>query len=149
MAFDTEDLEDHLVVFILADATVSGLIGTRLWPEEPAGEPIVFPYALYTRIDTIRAGRRLETAIDPLPSARVQIDVWGLTRKSARRAAKAIRQRCDGYAGVLDPSNTATRVQRITAEDLRDNHETPQFADEVGVYGCSLDLLVRASEPEA
>jgi hypothetical protein len=137
VAFDTEDLEQHLVAYLKADAALALLVSTRIYPDAaPAGA--LRPYVTYFRVDTIRDGRRLETGIDPMPHPRIQLDVYAATRKASRAVAKRLRQLLDGFRGTMA---TGTGVQFVKIEDEADSYEPPVASGDVGDYRVSMDAV--------
>lgn len=78
------DVEQLVVDYLRASSDVGAEIGDRIWPEKPSTTPAE-PYALVQRLGgAVAVPRRLD-------GARIQIDVYGGSRFSCHRAARAIR----------------------------------------------------------
>jgi hypothetical protein len=90
-------LETALRSYVLADATVAALAGTRMYPRRLPQGPTL-PALVYQRVDT----RRLHDFDGPdgLPRARVQIAAWAANVQGATDAAALVRARLDGYRGA-------------------------------------------------
>ena len=81
-------LETALRSYVLADATVAALAGTRMYPRRLPQGPTL-PALVYQRVDT----RRLHDFDGPdgLPRARVQIAAWASNVAGAWELANAVR----------------------------------------------------------
>lgn len=132
------DIETDLRAYILADATVAGLIGTRMVPSAE-GQGIDRPYVRYMRVSTevVRALKRNSG----LRWARIQLDCFGDSYSSAKAVAHAITARVDPEArGRVDYADTC--VQSALVLDEWDEYEEPVKGGEKGIYRTSLDLKV-------
>lgn len=102
---------------LLGDATVAGLIGTRVYPVTIPQNP-VFPVITYQRIS------RLDVASQDGPSAlargRIQVDVWAKTYDQAAAVGAAVRRRLNGYRGPVEGQED---VQGIRLETNRDEYD--------------------------
>ena len=122
---------------LLADPTVSGLIGTKIFPwEVPQGT--VLPAVSYQQT----GNERVRSLSGPSGRARprLQIDVYADTYDLAHQISDAIRQVLDGYSGpagtyqidgsILDGDRDAVETQgqssavRITNDYLFSHPET-------------------------
>lgn len=88
---------DLLRDFLLADATVSGVIGTRVYPLRLPQKPTL-PAVVYSRISGVRVEhlKGVSSASEP----RYQIDAWAANVAGAQALGKAVRQRLDHYVGT-------------------------------------------------
>jgi hypothetical protein len=92
-----KDVRPALRLFLLADVTVSGLVGgTRIFPiKMPQGE----------KSDSVVYHRVTETAdyhmqgSSGLAQARIQIDAWSTRPDGASQLANAVHDRLSGHAG--------------------------------------------------
>lgn len=126
-----------LRTFILADGTVAGLIGNRLYPHKLLqGAP--FPAVTYQVISEVR-GHKMNGP-DGLPATRVQIDCWGRTFASVSAIAAAILAHLDGYRGQLNGS-PSTEVQGIFADQQRTMYES-----EPELHRISRDYIIYHEE---
>lgn len=82
--------------FVLADPTVAGLVGTRMWPVRLPQKPTL-PALVYQRI----SGVRIENLRGPASAAepRYQIDAWAVTVAGAQELGAAVRRRLEAYVG--------------------------------------------------
>ncbi len=88
---------EGLRTFLLADATISNLIGVRAYSQKLPQDP-TFPSIVIT---TISGQERYSTegATGP-PIGRFQIDSWDSTQAGSRTLAAAVRARLSGYKGA-------------------------------------------------
>lgn len=104
-----------LRTFVLADATVSGLIGTRMYDvQKPLDAPL--PCLTYRRVDALSV--HSHDGDSGLRMSRWQFDCWATTRAGAEALAVALRRKLSGYMGNIGVS---TRVS-ILALSQRDDH---------------------------
>lgn len=126
--------------YILADATVAGLIGTRLYPIK-VPQAGTFPAATMQKITEPRFGHLRGGGA--LAAPRYQIDAW--TRESftgSQALAKAIRDRISGFAGVLEDSTESPATSylvKIRFDDSRDMFEPDVNG---GYYRTSTDYVI-------
>ncbi len=131
-------MESDLRTYLLGDATVAALVGTRVYPVRlPQGG--TFPAITYQRVSQVPVGR--PTSGPPsVVAARVQFDVWSLNRDgvdgyaAARALADAVRQRLDGKTGALGSGLTVVQDVRLDAERDTGYDETGEL------YRISLDF---------
>lgn len=147
MSVATEDLEIHVCAMLAADATLFALLdhavtGFRLYPEQAAQET-AFPFVVYTRTNTDRNQRRLESQVDPLPGVRMEFEVFALSRKKAREVAGRLRTLLDAKRVTW---NEVAKIQSSKVEDSRDSFQPPGDGSEVGVYSTTLDVLIYCEE---
>lgn len=105
-------IESDLRTFLLAQAAVSNLIGTRMYPQQLPDNPTL-PAVVYTRIST-----RYELASGNVPAvrARIQLDCWDDNQVTAWDVAEAIHQ----VADFASP----TGIEAIFPEDEDDGFDT-------------------------
>lgn len=90
-------LETALRTYTLADATVTALAGTRMYPRKLPQGPTL-PALVYQRIDTRREHDM--AGPDGLPRPRLQVTAWAANVAAAWDLANAVRERLDGYRGA-------------------------------------------------
>lgn len=119
-----------LRTFLLADATLTTLISTRLYPGVLPQNPIL-PAMTYQWI----SGPRFHSTDGPsgLSNPRIQFDCWASTYLEAETVFTALRKRLDGYQGMAGSS----RIQAAFLESERDEYE-----DEARLYRRSADFFV-------
>lgn len=123
-------IEEDLAAFLLAGAAVAALVENRLYPltiEQKAELPAL----TYQRI----SGPRVRSLKGPskLAHPRFQIDCWGSTYGSAKTVAQAVRQRLDGYRGLMG----STSVGEVILES-----DTDDFEPDTGLYRVSMDFII-------
>ena len=123
-------IASDLRTFLLADATLGGLIGTRLYPLKLPQDPTV-PAMTFQWISGQRA-HAADGAVG-LASPRVQFDCWAETYLEVESVFEALRKRLDGFRGTAG----ASRVQGAFFETERDDYE-----DEARLYRRSADFFI-------
>ena len=119
-------LKKDLIHFLMADATLTGLISTRLYPHEaPQGTPA--PYVVYSQV----SGSQTHTHDGPTGNkrARFQFNVVGGSPASCEAVAEAIKGALEPDGGLHQAigSSETTFVSRCTLGsemDLGINEET-------------------------
>lgn len=138
-------MDEHLFgavrSFILGDATVAALIGTRFYPiKAPQGAT----YPLVTMQKIVALEQLHLRGTGPFDT-QYQIDAWakesGVAFTASQELAGAIRRRIDGFAGnrssVGSPSTTFRL--KIRFQDSRDLFETDTTG---GYYRTSTDYVI-------
>jgi len=88
-------MEADLIAHLLADAGVSALVGTRIYPSL-ASQNAAAPYVVLRRVSTV--GKRGTGGPAGLDRARIQIESYADTYGEAKSLAVAIRTALDGTA---------------------------------------------------
>jgi hypothetical protein len=127
-------LETELRAYTLADATVAGLVGTRMYPQKLPQNPTL-PALVYQRIDTRR--EHAHDGPDQLPRPRMQIAAWASSSATAWDVVNAVRERLDGYRGAMG----AIDVQSCLCVGERDQDDP-----DTGRTGVTQDYLIQFRE---
>ena len=107
-------IEQDLRTYLLAQAPVSALIGTRIFPLRlPQG--VTLPAVTYQRISGVPVISH-DGASD-LARARIQVDCWAASYAAMAGLAMAIRTALSGYRGPMG-NNGATAARVINQIDL-------------------------------
>lgn len=109
--------ESVLRAALLANGTVAGLIGTRVYPViAPATAGL--PFVTWRRVGV----RRQQTLAAPMGMAitSVEYSIYGATYEQAREVADAMRQVLDGYGGTANN----TEVKQTSLEQESDDFVT-------------------------
>lgn len=123
-------IETALYTYITADATVSGLISTRLYPLDLPQEPSA-PAATYHRVSTVPL--YTHEGDGSLDQVRIQIDSYASSVLAAKTLATAIRTRLSGFSGDM----SGTTVGSVFLDNEQD------FGDPTtGLYRVSQDFLI-------
>ena len=114
-------VEQGLVAHLLADATVSGIVGNAVHPGKiPQGAGL--PAIVYSRTSSIR-----ENTLDgpsELVKVRMRVDCWHTTYPDAKALATAVRVALNGV-GLASPRLLgAEPVQMVTLDSDADVGET-------------------------
>lgn len=124
--------------YLLADATVSGLIGTRVYPFRLPQKPTL-PAVVYTKISGVRVEQ-----LNAAPSAaepRYQVDAWASSVTSAQEVSQAVRRRLEGFSGQW-ASNTSPTLSVGVAVRLINEWESFEEDINGGLCRCSADYFV-------
>lgn len=122
------NLESALRAQLLADATVSGLIGTRLYPVV-LPEGVQLPAVTYQRVSRTPARDLGGVAYT---QSRIQVDCWGRSYGDAKAVAHAVRAAA-GRPGAQGD----VRIMLGTTAGEMDSYEP-----DTQLYRVSVDLLM-------
>lgn len=122
---------NELRAAIVADPTVSSLIGSRFYPNFAPQNP-TRPYVTYQPISSVRTPTMLHA--DNLPATRVQIDAWSDSVDEARAVADAILALFHSYV-----PDTIAGIQGVFAVDAREDYEA-----DAALHRVSTDYMVHA-----
>lgn len=137
-----KDIRPALREFLLGDSTISGLVTagsvSRVYPIVlPQG--IKLASVVYTRVsgggDYHMQGR--SGYVRP----RVQIAAWAPKADDAVTLANAVKDRLDGYSGVMGSGAAQVRVQGVFQSDEREMYD-----DVVQMYGVMRDYFIHHEE---
>lgn len=120
---------------LIADATISGLVGNRIYPGRAPQKPTM-PYLVYHRISTIREST-LDVGNAKVPEVRMQVDVIAATQAVVEEILNAMRLSMDNFIGT---SNGVT-VLGVSVVDEQDQPEFYEGSDTV-FYHSSLDFSI-------
>jgi hypothetical protein len=132
---ESEAIEEAIYYLLSNDATVSGLVGTRIYPMV-VPRNAAMPAIAYQQI----SGVREHTMTGPIGmvKARFQINCWAETYATADAIAEAVRKELDGYSGVASD----TWIYDITLLQGADKIEVLPGVDVLTTTGKRLDFLV-------
>ena len=127
---------------LLADATVSGLVGTRIYPVRlPQG--VTYPAISYTTISGTRPQNTTGSSGQSGP--RIQLDFWSLSFAEAKALSEAARLVLQGFKG--DAGSPAVAIQGAFFDSERDWFDPD--ASTAGAYRVSHDYFIWHEEPSA
>lgn len=123
-------LGGDLRTFLIADATITGLVVQRVYPNALPQNP-TYPAITYNQV----SGVRVRNLKGPSGTAqpRISINAWASTYLGARSLADAIRQRIDGYSGLMGST--------VVGNVILDN-EIDFFEDQVLVHRVLQDYFI-------
>lgn len=136
-----KDIRTALRGFLLADATVASIVGTRIYPRVlPQG--VRDPAVVYNRVSML--GDHHMQGASGLVEVRMQLDAWAETGDEAYELASAVKGRLDGYRGemlsVASPPEVV-RVQGVFFANARDGYD-----DARALYRESWDYMLHYGE---
>lgn len=124
------NFEDELRAHLIGDATLTALVGERIYPIVRKESSALPALTYLVVIDDAATG--LDGFTSGLSNVRVQIDCWALTHREAIALGKIVRNR-------MFVAATNFKTARSDGQDL--------FEDDTRIYRRSLDFSVWFSEP--
>ncbi|WP_137387968.1 DUF3168 domain-containing protein [Rhodoligotrophos defluvii] len=106
-----------LAALLTADATVTGLVGSRIYPVVLPQKPRL-PALTYTTISDI--GQHGSGGPLKLSRPRIQVDCWAETYDQARVLAAAVKRALDGKRAQLGSEADGRIVQGLFFDSERD-----------------------------
>lgn len=120
---------------LIDDATMSGLVGTRIYPGRAPQNPTL-PYIVYHRISTIRSAT-LDAGNTKVPEVRIQCDVIASTQSAVETILSQMRIVMDNFRGT----SSGVTVLGVSVIDEQDQPEFSEGSDTV-FYFSSLDFSI-------
>lgn len=106
-------IEDGIVALLRADATVTGLIGNRIYPVI-VPEPTVYPCLSY---QVVSASPEATLDSSDRGSKRVQVDAWGTSYADCKRVLLAVRKVLHLFRGPLPDGTRALVIRHVLELD--------------------------------
>lgn len=133
-----KDIRQPLVAFIVASPGIASIIGPRIYPLKiPQG--IDKASIVYTRVSGV-SGHHM-TGRDGLARTRIQIDCWSKSADESAALANLVKDRLDGYSGMMGIGPAAVNVQGLFFSDERES-----FDDTVKMYNTGRDYFINFAE---
>jgi len=128
-------IETELRTKLLADSTISGLIGTRVYPIVAPQNPI-YPFIVYQRI----SGERYYhlTAAAGRAHPRIRFDVYSNTYLGMKAVADAVRQDLSKFIGTLTTIKASIHLET--------EMEFYEVEDGLHIYRMMQDYFVNHTE---
>lgn len=120
---------------LIADATMTGLVGNRIYPGRAPQKPTM-PYIVYHRISTVRAAT-LDTGNAKVPEVRIQCDVIASSQSEVETVLSRMRIVMDNFRGT----SSGVTVLGVSVDDEQDQPEFYEGSDTV-FYHSSLDFSI-------
>lgn len=116
-----KDLRPALRAFLLADSAVSAAVGgSRIYPGKmPQGQ--TSPSLVYSEISGV--GDHHMQGPSGLARPRIQITAWAQTADLANDLYLKVKERLDGYQGVMGSGSAEVTVQGVFIESWRENDD--------------------------
>ena len=87
---------------VASDATLVGLVGTRVYPEE-APNNVAYPYITFTKVNT--QPTRVKNIVSPLDMVKVTFFVYSKNYDTSENVAIALRNKFDNLRGTYNSIN--------------------------------------------
>ncbi|NBQ69146.1 MAG: DUF3168 domain-containing protein [Nitrosomonadaceae bacterium] len=120
---------------LVADATMTGLVGNRIYPGRAPQKPTM-PYIVYHRISTVRSAT-LDSGNTKVPEVRMQCDVIATTQAEVETILNQMRLVMDNFRGT----SAGVTVLGVSVSDEQDQPEYYEGSDTV-FYHSSLDFSI-------
>ena len=126
-------LEEGIVAFFIADASIGAVVDNRIYPlRMPQGATL--PCITYQRISTPRIVTHDSSgATGDLTSPRFQFDAWGVTQKSVKAISDVIRKVLHGKTGAM--GGVTIRAALADAEE-------PEYDPDSELYRSRSDYII-------
>ena len=134
----TKDIRPALRAYLLTDAGIAAVVATRIYPIKiPQG--VNQASIVYTRI----SGRGDYHMGGPsgLAMPRYQLDAWAPKADDATALANLIKDRIDGFRGIMGAGPVAITVQGVFILDEREDYD-----DTVKLHRMSRDHAIDFEE---
>lgn len=127
--------------YLVGDATIQSYVGAdpgaRVYPFVAPPEATL-PYIIYQRISAER-GHNYSSA-NGMTTQRYQVDSYATEALTVESMADAVRERCDGFRGLMGTDNLDVRHMRLDDEDDRLN--LPNTGSEVVTHRVRQDIFI-------
>ncbi len=120
---------------LIDDGTLSGLVGTRIYPGRAPQKPVL-PYIVYHRISTVRSAT-LDAGNTKVPEVRMQCDVIATTQSEVETIMNQMRIVMDNFQGT----SAGVTILGVSVSDEQDQPEFYEGSDTV-FYHSSLDFSI-------
>jgi len=124
---------EDLVTYMDTDATLTGLISTRRFPQF-APQDTIFPYITFLKLTSESI---LHTsAVTSIVPETWQFNIWGEKMAQIDPVEEALRELFDGYAGPM--GSTTVRETKITG--IVDSSELPSDGTQKGPFETIMNI---------
>lgn len=129
-----KDLRPALRAYLLADPAIAAIVANRVFATViPQG---VNSASVVVSLISGRGDHHMEGA-SGLGRSRLQVDAWAPGADVATALGNAVRDRIDGFRGVMGEGDAAVTVQGIFLADERDGYD-----DATKLYRLGRDYFV-------
>lgn len=134
-------LEEALISLLKNTATVSAVVGARVFPFAIA-QNATLPCITVERVSTPRMLTHSDSgATGTLAHSRFQIDSWAETAKGAKQLADIIRAVLNGKTGSIGTAPNTVTVRVILIEN-----EVSEWSPDVEIYRMICDYVIWQEE---
>lgn len=134
--------EAHLRARLLASPTFAAL--TQAIEPSSSSEKTKLPRVAYTRIS--RAGNHHMRAASGLVYLRIQFDIFAKHENEAAAIADAMRNRLDGFRGVITTNDEPLRFDVVQIENERGESVPPTDGSDKITFRRMVDVFVGCAE---
>lgn len=128
-------LERGFYVYMMAQPTITAIIGNRLYPES-APQSATFPYMVYSRANVDSHYMFLGPSATLTTSLVLECYELSKSPMGVKRLAYACRQVLDGFVGFWDE----VEIDGVFILDEEDGREAPKDGSDQMVYSVALML---------
>lgn len=109
---------------MVADATILGLVSTRIYPAKLPQNP-TFPAVTYQRVSRQGVGTFATAA--KLPAILLQVDSWALNYEDSKTLAAAVQTALDNYRGTVDGHTIQAVILESDSDIFEDAVQPPVY----------------------
>lgn len=133
------DIRSGLRAYLLADGTISGLVGgSRIYPVKlPQG--IILASIVYQRISG--QGDNHMQGASGLSRPRLQIDCYAPSAMAAAQLADLVKERIDGFRGEIEYADTSP-ANSVKVQGVFFDNESDDYDAAAVLYRTRRDYLV-------
>lgn len=133
-----KDLRPGLRAYLLADAALSALVVTRVFPVKlPQGQ--LNPSVVYSRISGV--GDHHMRGPSGLARPRIQIDCWAVSADLSSQLARLVKNRIDGFRGEMEFGSNSPK-DSLTVLGVFFDSERDFYDDGNEMYRVSQDYFI-------
>jgi hypothetical protein len=140
------DIRPALTAYVVADASISGVIGTR---QDARMFPVVLPQGekrpsvVYSRISGLSDHHMQGPS--GLSRPRIQIDCWAAKADIAATLSDLVKARIDGFKGDIPYGGDSPQAS-VTVQGIFFDSEREDFDNESKLYRASRDYFIWFAE---
>lgn len=132
------DIRPGLRAYLLGDAAITALVGTRVYPViAPQGQ--INSHLVYHMISN--QGDRHMQGPSGLSRPRIQIDCWSQSFDQASVLGLEVKERLEGFRGLM-PWGTNSPQQSVEVKGVFFDSERDDFDNDVKLFMISHDYIV-------
>lgn len=131
-------VEEALVSELLADATVGGLVSTRVYHLQLPQKP-TYPAITYQRISTTQGD--IMEGVDTRTQVRIQVDAWGRSVSSVKGIADACRTLLAGKRGAFGAVGSPAESLTLQHCRLESEQDLADFSGDDEIRRVSMDFM--------
>lgn len=135
-----KDVAEGLRAFLLADPAISSKVGgSRIHPVKLPNSVPAGPSVVYNLIS--ESSDRLSSGASGLVTSRYQLDSWASSYLEARDLGLLIKDRLNGYRGLMGTGANQVNTQGVFSETAN-----PDYDSGLNLYRISRDFFISYDE---